>query len=473
MAHQRSPAEVKVKCFYFVHSQSPKSNTCSITVQTPPRPTLTVNPAVITETDSVTLNCQTPSSVSQCFYLTVSGGTVRTLSCLQTLTGSELLTMAHHKLPAEVEVKCFYTVRIKDLNSPSSYSDAVSIIIQSPPRPTLTVNPAVITETDSVTLNCQTPSSVSQCFYLTVSGGTMRMLSCLQTLTGSELLTMAHHKLPAEVERDRVLMQICFLELADAGTSMTAMEPTSTNKLTGLTVTVTDPEDVSDPVTGMETASSGHTNSVIKAAPPAQDVLTIQSKRSSADGTEMIEKDLTAGETSAAAGEDLTERSEASSQQVVTRGRSPVRRSSSGLMRKRQCYRSVVHHSTLASHADSSNQSFVADTDALSQNSVVNLDQDQEECLPDSSSSILTNDNDSGGSLSIPAFCKKENGSRLYNKKQYCLYCKLGVAKIARHLEQAHIDESEVAQAFAFKKGSKERRMHLELLRNGQLFTQR
>ncbi|CAJ1074397.1 hypothetical protein F2P79_020338 [Xyrichtys novacula] len=162
----------------------------------------------------------------------------------------------------------------------------------------------------------------------------------------------------------------------------------------------------------------------------------------------------------------LTQRSEASSQQVVTRGRSPVRRSSSGLMHKRQCYRSVVHHSTLVSHADSSNQSFVADADALSQNSVVNLDQDQDECLPDSSSSILTNDNESGGPLSIPAVCKKENGSRLYNKKQYCLYCKLGVIKIARHLERAHIDKSEVAQAFAFKKGSKERRMHLELLRN-------
>ncbi|XP_060899918.1 uncharacterized protein LOC132978670 isoform X9 [Labrus mixtus] len=96
-------------------------------------PKLTVNSAVITETDSVTLNCQTPSyvSVSQCYYQTLSGGTVKILSCLQTLTGSELLRMDHQSSPAEVKVKCFYTVQSGDRNAPSPHSDTVSISIQS------------------------------------------------------------------------------------------------------------------------------------------------------------------------------------------------------------------------------------------------------------------------------------------------------------------------------------------------------
>ncbi|XP_065810424.1 uncharacterized protein [Labrus bergylta] len=163
-------------------------------------PKLTVNSAVITETDSVTLNCQTPSYVSQCYYQTLSGETVRILSCQQTLTGSELLRMDHQSSSAEVKVKCFYTVQSGGRNARSPHSDTVSISIQTLPQPDLMVNPAVIKETDSVTLNCQTPSSVSQCYYFTLSGGTVRPFSCLQTLTGSELLKMDHQSSPAEVK---------------------------------------------------------------------------------------------------------------------------------------------------------------------------------------------------------------------------------------------------------------------------------
>nr|XP_020514582.1 uncharacterized protein LOC110003326 isoform X2 [Labrus bergylta] len=205
MDHQSSSAEVKVKCFYTVKSggrnvPSPHSDTVSISIQTLPQPDLMVNSAVIKETDSVTLNCQTPSSVSQCQYFTLSGRTVRTFSCLQTLTGSELLKMAHQSSPAEVKVKCFYTVQIGDRNTPSPHSDTVSISIQTLPQPDLMVDPAVITETDSVTLKCQTPSSVSQCQYFTLIGRTVRTFSCLQTLTGSELLKMDHQSSPAEVK---------------------------------------------------------------------------------------------------------------------------------------------------------------------------------------------------------------------------------------------------------------------------------
>ena len=96
-------------------------------------PKLSVNPPVINETDSVTLNCQTPSSVSvsQCFFYTLSGGTVSDSSCLKTLTGTELLKRSNQSPPAEVEVMCFYTVKFGKTDSPSPHSDTSSITVHS------------------------------------------------------------------------------------------------------------------------------------------------------------------------------------------------------------------------------------------------------------------------------------------------------------------------------------------------------
>ncbi|KAL7408471.1 hypothetical protein ABVT39_023994 [Epinephelus coioides] len=133
MTHQSSPAEVKVTCFYLYGSSSPDSDISSIIIRTSLPPKLTVNPAVIKDTDSVTLNCQTPSSVSvsQCHFYTVNGGTAKVLSCLQTLTATELLEMAHQSSPAKIQVTCFYTVKVGEFNYPSPHSGTSSITIHS------------------------------------------------------------------------------------------------------------------------------------------------------------------------------------------------------------------------------------------------------------------------------------------------------------------------------------------------------
>ncbi|XP_050923064.1 uncharacterized protein LOC108886587 isoform X9 [Lates calcarifer] len=207
MARQSSPAVVELTCYYTAEHrggqyQSLQSNMSSITIQPPP-PKLTVNPPVITETDSVTLNCQTPSSVSvsQCYFYTLSGGT-KVFSCLKTLTGTELLNMANQSSPAVVKVKCSYAVKLGEKTPQSPYSDISSITINTVLPPKLTVTPPVITETDSVTLNCQTPSSVSvsQCYFYTLSEKAFRDFPCLKTLTGTELLLMANQSSPAVVE---------------------------------------------------------------------------------------------------------------------------------------------------------------------------------------------------------------------------------------------------------------------------------
>ncbi|XP_019214401.1 uncharacterized protein LOC109194387 isoform X2 [Oreochromis niloticus] len=206
MAQQSSPAEVEVTCFYMSQHkggqyQSPHSNIYSISIQTP-RPELTVNPQMIIETDSVTVNCQTPSSVpvTQCFLYFVRGRNSTSISCQQTLTGTELLFMAQQSSPAEVEVTCFYMSQHKGGQYQSPHGNIYFISIQNP-RPELTVNPWTITETDSVTVNCQTPSSVSvtQCFLYFMRRRNSTSISCQQTLTGTELLFMAQQS-SAEVE---------------------------------------------------------------------------------------------------------------------------------------------------------------------------------------------------------------------------------------------------------------------------------
>ncbi|XP_074491847.1 uncharacterized protein LOC141767959 isoform X2 [Sebastes fasciatus] len=131
MAQQSSPAEVKVTCSYLAITSSPDSDTSSIIIRPSVPPKLTVNPPVIYETDSVTLICQTPSSVpvSQCNFYTLGGGTVNSFSCHQTLTGTELLSLAHQSSSAEVAVTCFYTVKLGEKMYPSPHSVTSSITI--------------------------------------------------------------------------------------------------------------------------------------------------------------------------------------------------------------------------------------------------------------------------------------------------------------------------------------------------------
>ncbi|XP_055365181.1 uncharacterized protein LOC129604160 [Betta splendens] len=182
---------------------SPNSNVFSISIRLP-RPELTVTPPVITESDSVTVNCQTPSSVpvSQCHFTVMGHLRLGDSSCLQTVTGADLLDMTGQRSPAEVKLRCYYTVKLGERESASIYSQTSSITINPLHQPELTVTPLVITESDSVTLNCQTPSSVPvyQCLLYSVRDQTSRVVSCLQTLTGTELMKMTHQSSPAEIE---------------------------------------------------------------------------------------------------------------------------------------------------------------------------------------------------------------------------------------------------------------------------------
>ncbi|XP_067299129.1 uncharacterized protein [Pseudorasbora parva] len=55
---------------------------------------------------------------------------------------------------------------------------------------------------------------------------------------------------------------------------------------------------------------------------------------------------------------------------------------------------------------------------------------------------------------------------RIYDKKNYCLYCEKPYAKITRHLIQKHSEKAEVAKALAHRQGSAMRNLLLAKLRN-------
>lgn len=89
-----------------------------------------VNKQLIAQTDSVTLDCQAPhyQSVFQC-YFDIMGESTIGFTCMKTLTASELLLRSRQIPPVVVQLKCFYTLKYENLNSPSAHSNIISITI--------------------------------------------------------------------------------------------------------------------------------------------------------------------------------------------------------------------------------------------------------------------------------------------------------------------------------------------------------
>ena len=55
--------------------------------------------------------------------------------------------------------------------------------------------------------------------------------------------------------------------------------------------------------------------------------------------------------------------------------------------------------------------------------------------------------------------------TRIYHKRHSCFYYDKLYAKIGRHYERHHVEKSEVAEGFAYPRGSKECKKALEKLR--------
>lgn len=86
---------------------------------------------------------------------------------------------------------------------------------------------------------------------------------------------------------------------------------------------------------------------------------------------------------------------------------------------------------------------------------------DKNDNAPPSSASQPAKDSYSKSNVSPLRTRTAENG-----KKQFCLYCRKPIIKIARHLSRNHTEETDVARAFSFPKGSKTRHCILKQIRN-------
>ncbi|XP_022608499.1 uncharacterized protein LOC111227338 isoform X1 [Seriola dumerili] len=69
--------------------------------------------------------------------------------------------------------------------------------------------------------------------------------------------------------------------------------------------------------------------------------------------------------------------------------------------------------------------------------------------------SCATNQNQPPGAVVLPTSNSKAH--RVYDKRNYCLFCSKPLAKMARHLETVHSDKAEVAVAFQYPMHSRER----------------
>ncbi|XP_063743201.1 M-phase phosphoprotein 8 isoform X1 [Eleginops maclovinus] len=61
---------------------------------------------------------------------------------------------------------------------------------------------------------------------------------------------------------------------------------------------------------------------------------------------------------------------------------------------------------------------------------------------------------------------KADNEKKESGKKHFCLYCKIAYTQLAKHLERRHAEETDVAHAIHFPKGSRVRQSLLDQIRN-------
>ncbi|KAI4820447.1 hypothetical protein KUCAC02_028424 [Chaenocephalus aceratus] len=73
----------------------------------------------------------------------------------------------------------------------------------------------------------------------------------------------------------------------------------------------------------------------------------------------------------------------------------------------------------------------------------------------DKQTPAITQKEKSSDTVVLP--CSSYKGRRVYDKRNYCLYCAKPVFKLSRHLERNHSDKKEVAAAFQHPTKSKER----------------
>ena len=77
--------------------------------------------------------------------------------------------------------------------------------------------------------------------------------------------------------------------------------------------------------------------------------------------------------------------------------------------------------------------------------------------------SELENESSKKPEITVASVKKNSDGGRVYDSRNYCLYCGKGESKIGRHLLTVHKTEIEVLDILLLKKLTKERKRLIEV----------
>uniref|UniRef100_A0AAV2MA84 Uncharacterized protein n=1 Tax=Knipowitschia caucasica TaxID=637954 RepID=A0AAV2MA84_KNICA len=133
---------------------------------------------VLTDANVVEFHCQTSHHNPECMF-SFESSQYEQLPCRTSLSRRVLLSKVKNPSVTDVNVTCHYRTKVVQHWSPQS--NFLSIAMRDLAPPSLAVVPSVITESETVTLRCRPPASVSvsQCgFSVDISSSSSSSSTC-------------------------------------------------------------------------------------------------------------------------------------------------------------------------------------------------------------------------------------------------------------------------------------------------------
>ncbi|XP_056591104.1 uncharacterized protein LOC130410450 [Triplophysa dalaica] len=170
---------------------SPRSDL--YTIRGFPQAVLTVSPSVITDTDTVQMNCLNRESLNMdtCFF-TVDGmesNMKESRSCHLSLTESDIIHWSGGQR-SSIIITCYYTVFKSQVLLPSPQSEPVTVAVWKLFKAVLTASSSVITDTDTVQIDCKNRDNLKMdtCFFIIDRSRIQEKRSCQLSLTGYDII---------------------------------------------------------------------------------------------------------------------------------------------------------------------------------------------------------------------------------------------------------------------------------------------
>ncbi|KAI7795084.1 hypothetical protein IRJ41_008437 [Triplophysa rosa] len=170
---------------------SPRSDL--YTIRGLPQAVLRASSSVITDTDTVQMDCMNRENqkMDTCFF-TVDGmesNMKESRSCQLSLTGSDIIHWSGGQR-SSVIITCFYSVYKSQVLISSPYSEPVTVAVWKFFQAVLRASSSVITDTDTVQMDCKNRENLKMdtCFFIIDRSRMKESRSCHLSLTGYDII---------------------------------------------------------------------------------------------------------------------------------------------------------------------------------------------------------------------------------------------------------------------------------------------